>query len=633
MTLRKFPVKLIDVNGKIKKTPATNGQSWKTYEPTEEEMTNAKNIGVIIPPGVVVIDLDTHKGIKAKDVENALNTSLKWKSALLQKTIKGGYHFAFRTDKEIKQGNDLLGLKGFDTRSSGKGWICTGEGYTGKALDKLSDISLLPELPEDVANKINGYVTSQSDDFETYLNNQPLDYSKEQTIKLIMSTPPINAPYQDWVEVGMAIHHQSQGNEWGFDLFNKWSMNCDNYDRREVVAKWKSFGKGSNPITLATIIAKYKDKADESKAVEEVTKPSRLTTINLNHLNQEPTKKRLIADRFPVGCTSALVAMGGVGKTTWLVKKAIELAINGQSTLFVSAEDGVDDYQSKIYNAVRSADTNVQLSDVANRLHVLDLTGVGTKLVVEERGSYRPSESVQSISKTAEKVKADLIVFETLSRFAGGEENERFEAVVTACDAIAKSFQGAVVLVHHTGKSQAREKVIDLYSGRGGSVLGDNTRSMTVITRLDEDYQGRDLVLYDQEDLLNGKLFEVSHVRCSYAQTVDPEYYATRAGVCNGPVLERLKVGTEEQLRELAIARASERDAQIMNKIVECIRGEGGQVMRRYFERDTRAKIGCGQKDSRAVISIMLDKQMIKECQAPGEGSQARKILVLNQGV
>ena len=206
----------------------------------------------------------------------------------------------------------------------------------------------------------------------------------------------------------------------------------------------------------------------------------------------------------------------------------------------------------------------------------------------------------------ANKVNAQLIVFETLSRFAGGEENERFEAVVTACDAIASGFQGAVVLVHHTGKSQARDKVIDLYSGRGGSVLGDNTRSMTVITRIDENYDGAQPVHAQLEDITEGRVFEVNHVRCSYAATVEPEYYATRSGL-HGPWLEQLSIATDDEIRERKLKKLSDERAETVSRVIEVIELQGGEVARKFFESGTRDLIGVSQKEGRLVIDQMLE--------------------------
>jgi hypothetical protein len=633
-----FPVKLQRVGDVLKKVPAVpKGVSWKDYKANDLELEDAKNIGVIIPKGVIAFDVDTYKGCKLEDIDSALGISLNWKDAFLQQTIKGGEHYAFRVDEDLPQSNDLLGVKGFDTRCSGKGWLCSGEGYKGDIISKLEHLDDLPKLPIKavLALKNKGFSKSSSideDDFDlhTFIDNEPIDWTREEVERAVLEDlEPINAPYHDWLEVGMALHHQSQGAKWGGNLFNKWCKGCQNYNRDEVLQKWLSFdGNANKLITFKSLIKRYGlSRYGDIKAADNAVKErKRLTTMTLDLINQVPKQRELIGGRFPVKCTSAVVAMGGCGKTTWLVREAVRLASEGVNTLFVSSEDGPEDYQSKIYNAVRGEDVEYCLDEIAEKLHIFDLRGVGTKLVVEDRGSYRPSDSVQDVLEVAKQVDAKLVVFETLSRFAGGEENERFEAVVTACDAIATGFGGAVVLVHHTGKSAAREKVIDLYSGRGGSVLGDNTRSMTVLTKIDDDYDGEKPVLASNEDIKEGRVFEVNHVRCSYAQTCESEYYATRSGEC-GPWLESLTIATEEELRERQLKRMNEEKAETIQRVLDCIEVEGGTVGKSYFETKTKDKIGVSQKEGRLIIEQMIQDALVIDGHVPTKSGQRKAVL------
>ena len=140
--VKAFPVKLIYDNNedKWKKKPAIpKGQDWRTYNATEKEMNNAHNIGVVIPDGIVVIDADTYKGVKKTDIDDALGCVLDWDNAHVQDTPSGGSHYAFTlpVGVTIRQGSDLLDVDGFDTRTSGKGWIATGEKYDDLTLTGL----------------------------------------------------------------------------------------------------------------------------------------------------------------------------------------------------------------------------------------------------------------------------------------------------------------------------------------------------------------------------------------------------------------------------------------------------------------------------------------------------------------
>lgn len=120
------------------KTPAVpRGESWKdpiyqyplnTYWPSEL-------VGVVIPVGVIVFDLDTYKKdaegrplITRAKVDKFFGVELPWDAALIQATPQGGQHYAFRVlqDWQIRQCSPLPGL---DLRVAGKGYIATGRPY------------------------------------------------------------------------------------------------------------------------------------------------------------------------------------------------------------------------------------------------------------------------------------------------------------------------------------------------------------------------------------------------------------------------------------------------------------------------------------------------------------------------
>ena len=76
-------------------------------------------VGVPVPEGIVVIDLDTYKGVTREAVELALGVSLEWDDALIQHTLNGGQHYAFAVDWPVRFGSNMAGIKGLDTRSHG----------------------------------------------------------------------------------------------------------------------------------------------------------------------------------------------------------------------------------------------------------------------------------------------------------------------------------------------------------------------------------------------------------------------------------------------------------------------------------------------------------------------------------
>ncbi len=56
-----------------------------------------------------------------------------------------------------------------------------------------------------------------------------------------------------WVQVGMALHHEYNGSEDGFQLWDVWSAKSDKYNAQDMHSQWKSFANGSG-ITIGTLL-------------------------------------------------------------------------------------------------------------------------------------------------------------------------------------------------------------------------------------------------------------------------------------------------------------------------------------------------------------------------------------------
>ncbi len=239
MSLTIFPLK-------GDKTPAVSG--WQQYKGE----ANTPMVGIKIPDGVVVLDLDTYKGVTRESVERVLGCSLDWDDAILQQTMNGGEHYAFRCSGEVRQGSDLLGIAGFDTRASGKGYIATGNGYTNLSLfgvvETLSEPETLPEFPANALPKLSGSVVvkvgaGDCDDLLTMVEAEPLEFTWPEAVAFVRMLPLSACREQDtWLRVGMAIHHQSGGSEEGWRLFDEFSArDAEKYDQTKNRRRWESF--------------------------------------------------------------------------------------------------------------------------------------------------------------------------------------------------------------------------------------------------------------------------------------------------------------------------------------------------------------------------------------------------------
>lgn len=286
-----FPVRKVYDSEKKKwsKHPAIpRGQDWHTIECTEEQLARADNLGAVIPAGRVVIDLDTYKGVTRAMVDAALGVVLDWEAAQLQTTVGGGEHYCFElpAGAEARQGDSLLGVQGFDTRSAGKGWICTGDGYTTLSMFDMPEalyIEPFPMIPMAALEVLNGnavrvpYTVDAIDaladlgemeisdvdvrDLEFAVNHQKLDSLTLADLSAYVSKiPPSDLEtYGTWLKVGMALHHQTDGKKEGFEIWDTWSKDSSHYNYQECREKWRTFANRdsvSKPTRFDYIISR-----------------------------------------------------------------------------------------------------------------------------------------------------------------------------------------------------------------------------------------------------------------------------------------------------------------------------------------------------------------------------------------
>jgi hypothetical protein len=240
---------------KWRKAPAVpKGEDWRTYAAEPHVLKHSANVGVVIPQGIVVIDLDIYKGVTRAGVDAALGVELDWEGAKVQRTVSGGEHYAFSLPEGsfVAQGDSLLGIEGFDTRCAGKGWICTGDGYTdltrwGMPAALLMDT--FPTLPISAIETINAGLLSVEgeglSDLESMINAQPLDDLSLTDLRLYVAALPAEdlEHYAPWLKVGMALHHQTRGDPEALKLWIEWSRGSTHFNEAECREKWKTFNK------------------------------------------------------------------------------------------------------------------------------------------------------------------------------------------------------------------------------------------------------------------------------------------------------------------------------------------------------------------------------------------------------
>ncbi len=210
---------------------------------------------------------------------------------------------------------------------------------------------------------------------------------------------------------------------------------------------------------------------------------------------------RCIVENYLYADLAMVAAAGGTGKTTAMIYEAVCIAtgrdlwgcrvLHPGATLFITAEDSRDLFAARLREVMAA----MQLSDYERRLTlervvVWDVSGNLTRLAeLDTGGNIVLTELPDAIVAAYQKEELAQVTFDPAISFGPGERivNDGEQAVVTACRRIMRGLNCCVRLIHHSGKSNARNGAIDQYAGRGGTAMPDGCRMVTILSAVDRD--------------------------------------------------------------------------------------------------------------------------------------------------
>jgi hypothetical protein len=137
--------------------------------------------------------------------------------------------------------------------------------------------SYLP--PGWTVGRVSAGAVGGEDDELLALAQQPLDgWDENRVIDDIVPYLDIECHYDDWLRVGQALHHQFEGSDEGFELWDQIFEGSSKYAGPDYGrVKWDSFGSyRGRSVTLATLILETRDARDAARAEQ-----SRATVVSL----------------------------------------------------------------------------------------------------------------------------------------------------------------------------------------------------------------------------------------------------------------------------------------------------------------------------------------------------------------
>ena len=302
--------------------------NWTKKKIDEERIFSHKgNLGWVISEKDLVIDVDPRNG--GEDSFKHLVSDLKLDLEPTVLTPSGGFHiYLYVPDKDIGKSfkKNLKKYPGIDFLTQGTQCVIVGgstevgtyqwsEDIFGEFKQSKAPKSLINLLSKG-SNKSSS--TGVLGDFEGLIGDDGMP--KEKVLEILSKLDP-SVPNDEWVRIGMALHHWHPTN--GLALWEEWSRGGTNYKEDETAKRWESFTSGGG-ITLGTVsyMAKevdYDAEALEVKGILDQVKDSSekelefdlipsIKKVDLNRFNREKVAKaiqdriKMLSDvRMPIG--------------------------------------------------------------------------------------------------------------------------------------------------------------------------------------------------------------------------------------------------------------------------------------------------------------------------------------------
>ncbi len=278
----------------------------------------------------------------------------------------------------------------------------------------------------------------------------------------------------EWIRVGMALHHECDGDDTGFDLWDTWSADGATYPGSDSLrTQWESFdrraGSGHRQTTMASVIHMAKKSGyvhTRASATPETVMAKvdaitaelrqdrgRFATMPIHELALQPPGNWLIKGVLPDADLIVLFGASGSGKTFVALDMAFAVALGlpwrghkveqGPVVIIAAEGSGGLGKRAKAYAALYGLDLS------ATPIHVI----TAAPNFLQEDDIAEVLAAVKALGDVA------LVVVDTLAQVTPGANENGAEDMGRALAnlRIIRELAGATVLaVHHAGKDASK---------------------------------------------------------------------------------------------------------------------------------------------------------------------------------
>lgn len=387
-----------------------------------------------------------------------------------------GNHKAQTTDTDY--GFEVFSTTGF----------CT---LTGNALDHI-DILGLEDTVGDVSPEIKvicerrfGSSTARVSDPDDFMaGREPKIGLSLAQMEALLSVLDADMQREDWVRVGMALHHECEGDDSGFYMWNDWSENSEKYPSEEALrTQWESFerrkGAGHRQVTMASVMRMAKEAGALS-----TPRPTLAATVDdlrtaMSAVAATPASGMFTpgeyTGRFPIMSLAASVVLQPGG---WRIKNvlpdrglAVLFGASGSGKTFVAIDMAYAIARGVAWRGNRTARGRVLIvaaeggKGMSKRLKAyadhydIDPNEVDIGLLVVPPNFLLSEDVTDLAGAIAASGGADVIIVDTMAQVTPGANENSSEDVGLALGnarALEDATEALIVMVDHSGKDASK---------------------------------------------------------------------------------------------------------------------------------------------------------------------------------
>lgn len=432
-------------------------QHW-TAHPNHE-------VGAVLDNTQLVLDADSPE---ADEALSRIGAQFGLVPALIVKTRRGHHHH-FRLTQGTFAKPDSHDSEKFpdriDVRASNNSVLLTPS--HGKSVERL-DVGHSDDLPRADQDFVDAVFQHNGRSVPRPAPDVPEERAAvttdPATLSQLLDHIDADCGYQDWLNVLMAIFHETAGSDSGLAVADAWSKKAGSYKgRADVETKWRSFsGEVANPVTIATLIARARDAGAKVSAILQ-DDFKRCTTI----VTEAPTATVSSAKASPFRKYSLI---GEAAKYEGLAQAATPLlgdvCLRGEATVFYAKHNTGKTLlclhmlsEAVEQNRIAAGDVFFINADdssagIAAKLGLLDEIGAHT-LVPGQKG-FKAEHLGQLLLDAVrnDAARGTLVVVDTLKKFVDLMHKKQASDFANVCRQFVAA-GGSLLGLAHTNKRKS----------------------------------------------------------------------------------------------------------------------------------------------------------------------------------